>query len=73
MKHNFKVGQSVLWKSTDFDTKTTYIKATIKEAHIDHCLAVSEGNKDTALNDLKLWIDSDAEMNFFNFDILENL
>lgn len=43
MKHNFYIGQNVLWHCVEYESDV-YIKAVITEVHSDHCLAVSQNN-----------------------------
>ncbi len=72
MKHNFYIGQNVLWHCVEYESND-YIKAVITEVHSDHCLAVSKNNEFSNFNDLKLWIDEDNEMDFFDADMLKSL
>lgn len=72
MKHNFSVGQNVLWHCVDYESNV-YIKAVITEVHSDHCIAVSQNNDSSNYNNMSLWIDEDNEMDFFNADMLTAL
>ncbi len=72
MKHNFYIGQNVLWHCVEYESNV-YIKAVITEVHSDYCLAVSQNNDFSNYNDMKLWIDKDNEMDFFDADMLKSL
>lgn len=72
MKHNFFIGQNVLWHCVDYESNV-YIKAVVTEVHSDHCSAVSKNNDLMNYNDMKLWIDEDNEMDFFDVDMLKTL
>ena len=72
MKHNFFIGQNVLWHCVDYESNV-YIKAVVTEVHSDHWLAVSKNNDLMNYNDMKLWIDEDNEMDFFDVDMLKTL
>ena len=72
MKHNFYIGQNVLWHCVECESNV-YIKAVITEVHSDYCLAVSQNNDFSNYNDMKLWIDKDNEMDFFDADMLKSL
>lgn len=72
MKHNFSVGQNVLWHCVDYESNV-YIKAVITEVHSNHCIAVSQNNDFSNYNNMSLWIDEDNEMDFFNADMLTDL
>lgn len=72
MKHNFYVGQNVIWHTPD-DMFNRFVHAVIIEKKKDHCLALTEGNEHPGQNDLKLWIDEDTEMYFFDEDKIREL
>lgn len=65
MKHNFTINQKLLWIVNDFDGRTV-TQATIIEVHSDHCIALTD-------NDMRLWIDSDNEMEFFDLQLQESI
>lgn len=66
MKKKFYIGQEILWQSED--ERTVYVKAVVTEVEADHCIAVSQGNENSNLNDLTLWIDADTEIDFCEVD-----
>ena len=72
MKHNFSVGQNVLWHCVAYESNV-YINAVITEVYSDHCIAVSQNNDFSNYNNMSLWIDEDNEMDFFNADMLKVL
>lgn len=72
MKKHFYVGQNVLWNMPD-DLFNKFVHAVIVEKKNDHCLALTEGNENPGQNDIKLWIDEDTEMYFFDEDMLRTL
>lgn len=72
MKKHFYVGQNVLWHTPD-DSFNKFVHAVIIEKKKDHCLALTEGNESPGQNDLKIWIDEDTEMDFFDEDMIRTL
>ena len=48
--------------------RAVYVKAVVTEVEADHCIAVSQGNENSNLNDLTLWIDADTEIDFCEVD-----
>ena len=70
MKHNFYIGQRVLWHTNDFEGNR-YTRAVITEVHPDHAIARTEGNDCKAYDDMNLWIDDFNEMDFFDEDIIK--
>lgn len=65
MKNNFRIGQEVLYKIEDFDGKQN-VKAVITESHTNYAIATTDDG-------IKLWIDEDTEMNFFDIDMINNM
>lgn len=72
MKHNFTVGQNVVWHSHDFDGDA-HIKAVITKVEDDHCIATTQGNKNPNQNDMQLWIDEDNEFDFYDASMVARL
>lgn len=54
-------------------TANKFVHAVIIEKKKDHCLALTEGNENPGQNDLKIWIDEDTEMDFFDEDMIRTL
>lgn len=65
MKKQFKLNQKVIWIVNDFDGRSV-TNATITEVHQNHCIAKTD-------DDMNLWIDSDNEMEFFDYSILQSI